>query len=160
VSTCSVSVAAYDDLAAADRDWSRVLDLERTGCWRVVDAAMVEVDDETVVEVHRWMPIDQVGGVAACAAVALMRPVSLRVGASAGGVGDQMLVTWSRGLSRASIQRLGGVVDRGRLIIVTVAERGSPSPLPWGSSTAAAAVDSTVTPDDVAWASLADRAGR
>ena len=95
----------------------------------LVDAALVEVDHDTVVDFHQWTSdTDHAGGAVVAGIIALLRPVSIMVGATAGGVGEEMLMTSTRAISGEAIGQLGTVFDQSRFAIVSVHSRGSQLP--------------------------------
>jgi hypothetical protein len=157
VTRCSVHVASYAVLDDAVNDWEALRGSERDGRAHVIDAVLVESGNDTVVAFHRWSSRHEggLGGTAATALIGLLRPVSIMLGAAAGGVGEQMLTVWSRTLSRAETKQLGDAFDVGMFHLVVVASQ-SPSSVRWRGADAVAIVQAECRNDDLEWAKLVD----
>ena len=154
---CVVHVASYATLDAAVNDWDALCGTERASTSQVIDAALVETGNDTVVAFHRWSSRHDggLGGTAATALIALLRPVSIMLGAAAGGVGEQMLSVWSRTLSRADTKQLGDAFDIGLFHLVVVASPNL-APVRWRGADAFANVQAECRDDDLEWARLVD----
>ena len=116
----TVHLAAYGDLGAALLDWDD-LDLDcANGEILVVDAVLVEADDQTIRTLHRFSTRCSARGSASVSVVGLLKPSSLVTGALAGGVGERTISTLATALDRMAIKHLGDTMDLGGFTIILI----------------------------------------
>jgi uncharacterized membrane protein len=126
-------IGTYPSEAAARSDYDVVKDLHTAGAVGTYDAAVVTKDASGKVHVNKdematrhggW------GGAAVGAALGILFPPSILVGAAVGGaVGGVSGHLW-RGLSRSDVKELGELIDAGEAALLIV-----------GASTVEAALD-------------------
>jgi uncharacterized membrane protein len=144
----STTVAVYDDLATAQKDWAALENAASTKAIDLADAALVQRNQDGEIqsiqrqEHHGWGK-----GMVAGAVVGILFPPSLIAGAVVGAGGGGLVSRLSRALDRGDIKDLGEAMDRGEIAIVVVSAdtstetvqqvlSGSKSRLSRGSSTA------------------------
>jgi uncharacterized membrane protein len=120
-----ILVATYPNETAAQADYQVVKDLHKTGLVGSYDAAVVTKDidgkvhankDETATRHGAWW------GIAAGAAVGLLFPPSILVGAAIGGVIGGVSGHLSKGMSRSEVKELGNYIVPGQAGLVVVGE--------------------------------------
>lgn len=161
MSSCLVTIAAYDLLDDVSSDWTRMEELAAGGRIRMIDAAMIEMDRDTVTTFRRWWRDGPGHGEVASAVVALLRPPAMVTGAAAGGVGERVLVSLSRGMSRRDVRHLGEVLDVAPHVIVAIQttegiKTRSNRSAPWHAARAMAHAETSFTDDEMFWAMLGD----
>jgi uncharacterized membrane protein len=159
---CTVIVAAYQSLSSALRDWDTMEASMRTSDLRLVDAALVEGDTDTIRIFHRHSSNGYGKGAIAGAVVGLLRPPSIVTGAIAGGVGGRVIVALGNSISRDEVKHLGEALDAGPITIVALTAEPPPRAAAWAellpTADAAAAADSGVSAEEIQRAVDADNA--
>ncbi len=121
----AVIVAAYADLATAERDWTDLETVAKEGLY-VADAALVSKDAEGNPKIlerqshHGWGK-----GAIAGAVVGILFPPSLVGGALVGGLAGGAVAGLTRSLDRGKIHGLGQVLDKGEIALVAVVDTDS-----------------------------------
>ena len=120
-----IYVGTYANEASARADYDIVKDLHAGGAVGTYDASVVTKDpdgkvhvnkDETTTRHGAW------GGAAVGAAVGILFPPSILVGAAAGAaVGGVSGHLW-KGMSRADVKEFGELIDAGQAALVVVGE--------------------------------------
>ena len=147
---CSATVASYRSLSSALEGWDAVTEANAAREVRLIDAALVEHDVDTIRRIHRHQP-GPAGGSVATALLGLLEPTAIITGAVAGGVGGRVLVALHAGFGRDDLGALGEALDAGPFALVGVfASDESPEwarmPLGWS---ALVSVASTVTASEL-----------
>jgi hypothetical protein len=124
----TVTLAAYQSLAAARADWDAFELAAESGSWELVDAALIERTLDEISEFHSRSPAGWGRGVIASAVCGVLWPPAMLVGALAGSVGGHTMTEVRRGLSRQAIGGLGAVMENGTFIVVAIAGPGSAPP--------------------------------
>ena len=122
----ATTVAIYDDMGAADRDWAALEAAAKTSDVDLADAALVRRRGSgEVVSVHRQEHHGWGKGAVAGAIVGLIFPPSLLGSAVVGGLGGALVARVSRCLDRGDIKDLGEVMDRSEIALVVVSATDS-----------------------------------
>jgi uncharacterized membrane protein len=122
MSSLSTTVAVYDDLPSAEKDWGALEEAATTPSIDLADAALVQRDDSSgdVVSLRRLEHHGWGKGAVAGAVVGLIFPPSIVAGAVVGGLGGGLVGRISRAFDRGDIKELGDAMDRGEIAIVAV----------------------------------------
>ena len=127
----TVTLAAYQSLAAARADWDAFELAAKSGSCELVDAALIERTLDEVSEFHFQSPAGWGRGVIASAVCGVLWPPAMLLGALAGSVGGHTMTEVRRGLSHQAIAGLGAVMEKGTFIFVAIASQAAhrqPSP--------------------------------
>lgn len=120
MATLYATVAVYDDVEAAQKDWVALESAAEGPGLDIADAAfIVNRDGETTVlqrqSHHGWGK-----GAVAGAVVGVLFPPSLLVSAAVGAGGGALVSRMSRSLGRGKVKDLGEALDSGSLAIIVV----------------------------------------
>jgi uncharacterized membrane protein len=122
----STTIAAYPDLAPAERAWNAVESSASLGEIELADAALVERHtDGTVQTIERQSHHGWGKGAVAGAVVGLLFPPSIIAGAVVAGAGGGVIARLNRSLDRGDIKDLGEVMDSGEIALVVLTSDGS-----------------------------------
>ena len=88
----------------------------------LIDAVLVERTLDEFSKFHARSAAGWGRGVIASAVCGILWPSSMRVGALAGSVGDNVLTEIQRGLLRDAVSALAGVIEQGTFVIVVIAD--------------------------------------
>lgn len=117
----STTIAVYDEMDAAQKDWDALQAAASTSDIDLADAALVVRNSSgEVVSVQRQEHHGWGKGAVAGAVVGLLFPPSIIAGAVVGGLGGGVVGRLSRCLGRGDIKDLGETMDRGEIAIVVV----------------------------------------
>jgi len=119
----ATTVAIYDELDAAEKDWVALEAAAKTSEVDIADAALVQREGSgEVVRVHRQAHHGWGKGAIAGAVVGVIFPPSLVGSAVVGGLGGALVGRVSRCLGRGDIKDLGEVMDRSEIALVVVSK--------------------------------------
>lgn len=124
----TVTLAAYQSLAAARADWDAFELAAKSGSCELVDGALIERTLDEVSEFHFQSPAGWGRGVIASAVCGVLWPPAMLLGALAGSVGGHTMTEVRRGLSHQAIAGLGAVMEKGTFIFVAIAGPGRTPP--------------------------------
>jgi uncharacterized membrane protein len=124
MSSLSTTVAVYDNLPSAEKDWGTLEEAASLHSIDLADAALVQRDDSSgdVVSLRRQEHHGWGKGAVAGAVVGLIFPPSIVAGAVVGGLGGGLVGRISRCFNRGDIKELGEAMDRGEIAIVVVSK--------------------------------------
>ena len=127
MSNLSTTVAVYDDLATAEKDWATIEEAASSRDIDLADAALVQRDESSgdVVKLRRQERRGWGKGAVAGAVVGLIFPPSIIAGAAVGAAGGGLISRISRSFDRGDIKDLGDAMDRGEIAIVVVSDYDS-----------------------------------
>jgi DNA-binding CsgD family transcriptional regulator/uncharacterized membrane protein len=117
----STMIAAYPDLATAEKDWTSVESAASSHAIDLRDAALIELGSEGTVEaVERHSHHGRGKGLVAEAVVGLLFPPAI-IGAAAVGAGSpDVIARLNRSFDRGDIKDLGEVMDSGEIAMVVL----------------------------------------
>jgi uncharacterized membrane protein len=127
MSNLSTTVAVYDSLPSAEKDWGDLEEAASMHSIDLADAALVQRDDSTgeVTSLRRQEHHGWGKGAVAGAVVGLVFPPSIVAGAVVGGAGGGLIARISRSFDRGDIKEFGEAMDRGEIAIVAVSSYDS-----------------------------------
>jgi uncharacterized membrane protein len=125
VPSLDTTVAVYDDVAAAETDWSALEEAAEGGTCTIADAALVENNGGEIVILQRQSHHGWGKGAVAGAIVGVLFPPSLIGAAAVGAGGGALVARISRSLGRGKVKDLGEILDSGTMAIIVVSPTGS-----------------------------------
>jgi len=122
----STTIATYDDLPSAQKDWAAVESAAKAHSIDLADAALIKRDaDGTVETVHRQSHHGWGKGAVAGAVVGILCPPALVGSAVAGAAGGGIVARMNRSLDRGDIKDMGEVMDAGEVAMVVLTHEDS-----------------------------------
>ncbi len=118
------TVAVYDDLATAEKDWSALEAATQAGQLTIADAALVENQYGEAVILQRESHHGWGKGAVVGAVVGILFPPSLIGAAAVGAGGGALIARMTRALDRGKVKDLGEALDSGAMAVIVV----SPTP--------------------------------
>jgi uncharacterized membrane protein len=118
-------IATYADPAGADEDYAAIKELHHDKVIGTYDIALVTKGENGKVHVKKHEKPTQHGawgGVAVGAALGLLFPPGILIGAAAGGLIGGAIGHFWRGMSRKDVLELGEFIDDGEAALVVVGE--------------------------------------
>ena len=118
-------IATYADPAGADEDYAAIKELHHEKVIGTYDIALVTKGENGKVHVKKHEKPTQHGawgGVAVGAALGLLFPPGILIGAAAGGLIGGAIGHFWRGMSRKDVLELGEFIDDGEAALVVVGE--------------------------------------
>lgn len=119
------TVAVYDDVAAAESDWSALEEAAQSGACNIADAALVENTSGEAVILQRQSHHGWGKGAVVGAVVGVLFPPSLLGAAAVGAGGGALVGRMTRALGRGKVKDLGDTLDSGTMAIIVVSPADS-----------------------------------
>jgi uncharacterized membrane protein len=120
VPSLDTTVAVYDDVAAAETDWSALEEAAQSGMCNIADAALVQNNNGEVMILQRQSHHGWGKGVVVGAIVGVLFPPSLLGAAAVGAGGGALVSRMTRSLGRGKVKDLGEILDSGTMAIIVV----------------------------------------
>jgi len=116
----STTVAVYDDIADAEKDWDAIEAAAAGGSVELADAALVVNNENGVNAVKRQSHHGWGKGAAAGAVVGILFPPAILGSSIVGAAGGGVMARLNRSLDRGDIKDLGEVMDAGEIVLVLI----------------------------------------
>jgi uncharacterized membrane protein len=118
--TLDTTVAVYDDVSSAERDWDALESAVQQQQVEIADAAMVENQHGEAVIMARKSHHGWGKGAIVGAVVGVLFPPSILGAAVVGAGGGALLARMTRSLGRGKVKDLGETLDSGKLAIIVI----------------------------------------
>ena len=118
--TLDTTVAVYNDLAAAETDWSALEAAAEAGLLEIADGALVENRNGEAMILQRQSHHGWGKGAVVGAVVGVLFPPSILGAAAAGAGGGALIARMTRALGRGKVKDLGETLDSGAMAVIVI----------------------------------------